>query len=565
MADVEEREGLLGSEETATSKMRHEENEGKENVFEAFMDSPNALMRWFQMLNEQFGPKLLILLFTSQHMVKGLANGLSGEASRWLFKEYNVPGPHVQIYTGVVGLPWALKPIIGMISDILPIKGYNKAPYVLLSSVLGILGFFMIGMGNTSVTIQVTVMMMFLCSLQASTCDLLTEAKYAESLNSNPRYGPDLMTYVWSGINVAGIIALLCVGYLISTFGPRAAYFFAIIPAASILYPVAKNYMQEQVRSEEEQQRVTNELLEQKEAFFLCILMLITSVCLTILGMATDNNATQFWGALVIMLTVLAAFSIALRPTVAKINAFFLIQTSLSLQIGGSTFYFYTDGPKEYPDGPHFSVQFFTTVLGLVTSCFSLLGLITYNKYMKDWNYRTLLMVSNLLISVLSFLDIIMFTRMNVKLGIPDTVFVLGSSVSGTIITQWQWMPGVVLLSQMCPKGMEATMYALLAGCHNLGNTLSGFLGAYILEILGVQPAGLPNEGAMFENLWMASLIATCLPMLTLVAIPYLIPDKKQTDKLLDEDDRSATAGSLWNQWQGNNNSQASSSRFHQA
>jgi len=248
------------------------------------------------------------------------------------------------------------------------------------------------------------------------------------------------------------------------------------------------------------------------------------------------------------------------NPEVAKINAFFLVQTSLGIGIGGSTFYFYTDTPEQYPEGPHFSTQFFTTVLGLVGSVFSLLGLVIYNKYMHDWNYRSLLILSNVLISILSFLDIIMFTRTNLKWGIPDTVFVLGSSVSGTIISQWQWMPGVVLLSQMCPKGMEATMYALLAGCHNLGNTLSEYLGAYILDILDVNPAGLPNEGKEFENLWIASVIATILPALTLILIPWLIPDKKQTDRLLDEDERSATAGSLWQKWTQRDQAPASSS-----
>merc|ERR1719161_3454652 len=167
---------------------------------------------------------------------------------------------------------------------------------------------------------------------------------------------------------------------------------------------------------------------------------------LTAIGLFTETAEAHFYGALCTMLVVLVAFSVVLRPVIAKINAFFLIQTSLGVAIGGSTFYFYTDTPEQYPDGPHFSIQFFTTVLGLVTSVFSLIGLVIYNKYMHDWNYRSLLIVSNLLISILSFLDVIMFTRTNVKWGIPDTVFVLGSSVSGTIISQWQWMPGVVLL-----------------------------------------------------------------------------------------------------------------------
>merc|ERR1719263_1013088 len=107
---------------------------------------------------------------------------------------------------------------------------------------------------------------------------------------------------------------------------------------------------------------------------------------------------------MITMVVVLVAFSIVLRPVIAKMNAFFLVQTSLGISIQGATFYFYTDTSDQYPDGPHFSIQFFTTVLGLVSSCFSLVGLMIYNKYMHDWNYRTLLMVSNLLISVLSFL-----------------------------------------------------------------------------------------------------------------------------------------------------------------
>ena len=46
-----------------------------------------------------------------------------------------------------------------------------------------------------------------------------------------------------------------------------------------------------------------------------------------------------------------------------------------------------------------------------------------------------------------------------------------------SITHQWMWMPGILLLGQLCPKGSEATMYALLAGCHNLGNSGANMLG----------------------------------------------------------------------------------------
>merc|ERR1719428_2746365 len=117
------------------------------------------------------------------------------------------------------------------------------------------------------------------------------------------------------------------------------------------------------------------------------------------------------------------------------------------------------------------------------------------------------------------------------------------------MIDQWNWMPSVVILSQLCPRGLEATMYALLAGCYNLGNALSDYMGAYLLEVFEVRPSGANNESAQFANLWKCSVIGTLLPMLTLVMLPYLIPDARQTEKLLSDDERSATEGSLWNLW----------------
>merc|ERR1712039_673419 len=101
-----------------------------------------------------------------------------------------------------------------------------------------------------------------------------------------------------------------------------------------------------------------------------------------------------------------------------------------------------------------------------------------------------------------------MGTRLNKKLGIPDHIFVIGSSVFQIIIGQWMWMPGVVILSQLCPKGMEATMYALLAGCHNPGNTIASSTGALVLQKLGCAPSGEKDEDKQFDRLWIGALLS---------------------------------------------------------
>merc|ERR1712136_460782 len=110
----------------------------------------------------------------------------------------------------------------------------------------------------------------------------------------------------------------------------------------------------------------------------------------------------------------------------------------------------------------------------------SLLGLAIYQSCMRDWPFRSLLWSGELLNAALSLPDILFFARLNENLGIPDTVFVLGPAATRNVIYQWRSIPIVVLFSQLCPEGMEVTMFALLAGCSNLGNSISDYVGAYL-------------------------------------------------------------------------------------
>jgi hypothetical protein len=456
----------------------------------------------------------------------------------------------MQIFGGITGLPWAMKPVIGLISDCFPIRGYNKGPYIFIVSILGSIACLTIARtSHDSMSIEKVVGCLFLMQLQFSACDLLTEAKYAEKMQSNPEKGPDLMTFVWFGLQGGGLLATLFVGPVLAHLGPKAPYMIALLPAAFIIIPLSRNYLEETPQSAEEVAASRRKLVEQKETCFLCLLMFAGTIVLSVLGTFYESVEVNCIGSLVVAGVMLVAFSVMLRPLIAKVNAFFLLQTSLAFSISGASFYFYTDTAEQYPDGPHFTMEFYTSVLGTVGSVCSLLGIWTYQRYMREWKYQSLLLMTNLVLSGLSVLDVIMLSRLNVKWGIPDHYFVMGSSVLQTVIAQWMWMPGVVILSQLCPKGMEATMYALLAGCHNLGNTIASNCGALVLQWLNCVPSGAPNEGAMFKNLWIGAAASTVLPMVTLFLLPYLIPDARQTDKLLDDEDRDATAGSLWKRW----------------
>lgn len=510
-------------------------------------------LRWFARLELHYGWRLLILLWSSQHLLKGVVNQFQSSAVMWLLQEYNVSGPRMQVYISVGASAWALKPIIGAVSDMFPWWGRRKAPYVVFASLIGVASTLMIGISTKeSMSVLGTVWCLFGMSLQASTCDLLTEAKYSQRLHEKPAHGPDLITYVWGGVSVGSIFSIGAVGTLMTQFGgPRAVFLACLAPSAVIVVPTLIGYFDETVISGGALRALREEFLKQGEVLVLCGLMTVLTLFMSFVGSASASHGAHLASALVVLCVLLPSFHLLLRPEIAMVNTFFVLQAALSLSIGGATFYFYTDPPEQYPEGPHFSIWFYASMMGLVGSAMSIVGLAVYTTYMKSWNYRWLILFSNILVTVLSLLDVVMFLRLNVRVGIPDTAFVLGSSVMTTVIKQWQWMPGVVILSQLCPQGMEATMFALLAGCTNLGGQISDYLGAYMLSVLEVNPNGAVGESRQFDNLWKASIISTLLPAITIIFIPILIPSAKQTDKLLLEDPTSATRGSLLLQVRG--------------
>merc|ERR1719160_62185 len=104
---------------------------GTNSMF-GFLSAPMHFVEWLQELSEAYGYQLLFLLFCSQWLVKGFTMSFVGQPERFIMKAYQGEGSRMQIYLGVAMLPWALNPILGLMSDLFPIAGLNKAPYLII-------------------------------------------------------------------------------------------------------------------------------------------------------------------------------------------------------------------------------------------------------------------------------------------------------------------------------------------------------------------------------------------------------------------------------------------------
>merc|ERR1712048_433327 len=97
-------------------------------------------------------------------------------------------------------------------------------------------------------------------------------------------------------------------------------------------------------------------------------------------------------------------------------------------------------------------------------------------------------------------------------------------------------MPSVMIMSRLCPRGLEATMFALLASASNLGSNISNYSGAFLLDVLGVRPNGGKNESDQFENLWLTLFLT---PVQTTLDLSQESTSKKNRSKTDKEDTES--------------------------
>ena len=135
-----------------------------------------------------------------------------------------------QRYGIVACFPWSIKPVIGMISDIVPIWGYNKRYYMFGASLLGAAAVaYLAGatLRDDNDSAMAYVAALVLINLQVSVVDLLTEGKYTEKMSATPEVSSDIVSFVWLTLGAGGLFATLVSFFVLPTKNYRLIFYCA--------------------------------------------------------------------------------------------------------------------------------------------------------------------------------------------------------------------------------------------------------------------------------------------------------------------------------------------------
>lgn len=486
------------------------------------------------------GLQFTLFLAVSQMLLKGIAYYLSTSMMMPMFKSvFGLDASQLQLLSIVVLMPWAVKPILGLLSDLTLIGGYHKRYWLIQAFVVGSIcgGFSILAYHNQS---GVGVALCFMCvQFQIAMFDLLSEATYSTIMRDRKYTGGDIVTLVQGYQHIGALIATIFLGTFADhqLFYPLLVGVFitCLLPIAPVLLgwlPETKNPHGTPLYNSFFQLVGRAQLQRDKGMIALIAFTGIAAPVTTAVIEAGDPAMGLAMSVVMTMLVLMGAY-ITCPRIIFKIA---LLQVIINLsrpKLGASMDYFYTADEACVPGGPHFTYSFYMSVSGVIGTVASFSGVVIYQWVLSGLRFRSVLIITAILSGATGASDLFIVTRANVALGLSDhAMFVCGESIFEPVLGMLNYIPVTILLSKAVPHGSEASCYAFLAGVNNFAAMTSELSGALIFDVAGVKTTLPCNFQALW---WLILLCHVSLPIVGGVGASFLVPNKYQTESLMEE------------------------------
>lgn len=405
-------------------------------------------------------PSLELLAILLVYFVQGVLGLARLAISFFLKDELGLSPAQVAAMMGVAALPWVIKPVFGFLSDSLPLFGYRRRSYLILSGLLGTFSWVLLA--TVVQTAWAATMAIALSSLSIAVGDVIVDSLVVERARQESMSGAgSLQSLCWGATAVGGIITAYFSGLLLEYFSTRTV--FAVTAGFPLIVSVTAWLITEsQVDDSPNLTTARTQIRQLRQAL----------------------TQKQIW--------LPVAFLFLWQSTPTSDAAFF---------------YFTTNDLGFEPE--------FLGRVRLVTSVAALAGVWVFQRFLKAIAVRKIFFWTTVLSAILGMTTLLLVTHTNRTLGIDDHWFSLGDSLALTMMGQVAYMPVLVLAARLCPPGVEATFFALLMSVTNLASLLSHETGALLMFWFGI------NE-TNFETLWLLVVITNFSTLLPLPLVSWL-------------------------------------------
>ena len=425
--------------------------------------------------NEPSAELIAILLV---YFVQGILGLARLAVSFFLKDELGLSPAQVSALVGVAALPWMIKPLFGFISDGLPILGYRRRPYLILSGLLGVLSW--VSLATIVQSAWAATLAIALSSLSVAFSDVIVDSLVVErARGESVGTAGSLQSLCWGASALGGILTAYFSGSLLTSVSTRTV--FAITATFPLIVSLVAWMITESRVTERMNWAIVSDQLGQ-------------------LRQAVSQKS--------IWLPTAFVFLWHAMPTTE--SAFFFFATN---ELG-------------------FEAEFLGRI-SFVTSLASFTGIWLFQRFLKTVPFRVIFGWSIVISALLGMTTLLLVTHTNRALGIDDRWFSMGDSLVLTVMGRIAYMPILVLAARLCPPGIEATFFALLMSIVNLAGLLSQESGALLMHWLGVSENN-------FSNLALLVVITNLFALLPLPFLGWL-PKADESSKPAAETSHTRT------------------------
>lgn len=398
------------------------------------------------------------------------AAALAGVATTFFFKEdLRLTISQVAVLGSISIVPWSIKPLYGLLSDRLPLWRLRRRPYLFLAGLAGCAGY--VGMALVVRGFGAAIVASTLSALGFALADVIVDGIVAERSRTQREAGR--LQSICRGALLLGALAVAYLsGFLVEAIGARRVFLLTgSLPLLTSLFAV---FIRESA---------------QETARF--------SLRETWRSVRSALTPGFLWA-------VLFLFVWRSTPTSGGAFSYFLI------------------------DELHFTPEFFGR-LALVSNITAIVGVVLFRKFLLSLPLRRLLFGVVVLSIVLSLPTMGLVYGWYRLLGVSPQFFALADTLVTGALGEIGFLPLLVLAARLCPRGVEATVFALLASIMNIGLAISDLGGAWLVNIFGVHQAG-EGLAADYGNLHIVMWIAILSSVLPLPLLP-LVPETRAREE----------------------------------
>lgn len=402
------------------------------------------------------------LLIPFVYFIAG-ATGIASVATTFYYKDdLGLTPAQVAILGSVSIFPWSIKPLYGFFSDRQPIWGYRRKPYLFLAGLMGAAGYF--SMATWVSGYRQAMVALLISGLGFALADVIVDGIVAERSKTQKQAGK-LQSICRAAIMTGALIVAYLSGILVEAIGPRNVFY--VTGTLPILTSILALVMTEE--------KANFEVFSLKETWQ---------------KLKGAMNADLLWAI---------AFVFVWRATPSS---------------GGGLSYYMIDELG-------FDPEFFGR-LSLISHGMSIVGVLVFRKFLLSVSLRKLFFWIIIASVVLSMPSIGLVYGWYEYVGMSPRFFAMADTFISAPLTELAFLPLLVLAARVCPKGIEATMFAILASIMNIGLAVSDMGGAWLLHLFDVHQAmaGVAaNYTGLDKVLWIA-ILSSFLPMPFIMKLP---------------------------------------------